>query len=69
MIWYLIKWLATPPVAEELKLHDPWGPFQPKQFYDLVQPSYSKQGKLEWIVKGHIQIGFEISTTSLDNLF
>lgn len=32
----LVKWLATLPVAGELKQGDHYGPFQPRLFYDSV---------------------------------
>lgn len=41
----------------------------------LVQPPFSKQGKLEQVTQGHVQLVFEYlqgwgeSTTALDTLF
>jgi len=36
LIWYQIERLTTLPVAGGLEPDDPWGPFQPKPFYDSM---------------------------------
>ena len=36
MVYYHIWSLMALPVAGALELDDPWGPFQPKPFYDSI---------------------------------
>jgi len=36
MGYYQIWSLVTLPVERQLELYDPWGPFQPRPFYDSV---------------------------------
>jgi len=36
LVWYQIWRLVAPPVAGELQLGDPWGPFQPRLFSDSM---------------------------------